>query len=106
MPENTLPYWIGFSKVPGIGPARLRKLLDYYGDIKNAWHANPGELRAIGLDKRSVESLVKVRNRVDLDREVSRLKQSGHRGFDLGQPSLSGAAEIDIRSAGRPVCSR
>jgi DNA processing protein len=68
-----LSYWIGFSKVPGIGPSRLRSLLDYYGDIGSAWQANPGELRAIGLDKRSVESLVKVRNQLDLDEELEKL---------------------------------
>jgi DNA processing protein len=64
--SDNLRYWIGFSKVPGIGPTRLRALLDYYGQIDLAWQANPGELRAIGLDKRSVESLFKVRNTLDL----------------------------------------
>lgn len=73
MEKDKLRYWIGFSKVPGIGPVRLRALLDYYGDIEAAWHANPGELRAVGLDRRSVESLVQVRKTVDLDREFARL---------------------------------
>ena len=74
MTEN-LRFWIGFSKVSGIGPARLRALLDYYGDIELAWQANPGELRAIGLDRRSVENLVKVRNALDLNRELEELKK-------------------------------
>lgn len=68
-----LGYWVGFSKVPGIGPARLRALLDYYGDIGSAWQANPGELRAIGLDKRSVESLVKVRSELNPEDELEKL---------------------------------
>ena len=72
MTEN-LGYWLGFSKVPGIGPARLRALLDYYGDVALAWQADPGELRAIGLDKRSVENLVKVRNQLDLEAELEKL---------------------------------
>jgi len=70
---DKLRFWVGFSKVSGIGPARLRMLLDYYGDIKAAWQANPGELRAIGLDRRSVESLVRVRQRLDLDAEMAKL---------------------------------
>ena len=57
---DKLCFWIGFSKVAGIGPARLRVLLDYYGDIEAAWRANPGELRAVGLDRRSAENLVKA----------------------------------------------
>jgi DNA processing protein len=62
-------YWIGFSKVLGIGPARLRKLLDYYGQIDMAWQANPGELAAIGLDKRAIANLVKTRQTLDLAAE-------------------------------------
>ncbi len=70
-------YWVGFSKVPGIGPARFRTLLDYYGDAETAWRANPGELRAIGLDRRSVESFVKTRGRLDLDAELNKLEKLG-----------------------------
>ncbi len=75
MTQQDLRFWVGFSKVPGIGPARLRALLDYYGDIKIAWQANPGELRAIGLDKRSVENLVKIRQTLDLDAELAKLEK-------------------------------
>jgi DNA processing protein len=74
---DQLCYWVGFSKVAGIGPARLRLLLDYYGDIKIAWQANPGELRAIGLDRRSVESLVRVRQQLDLAAELAKLEKWG-----------------------------
>jgi DNA processing protein len=73
--NDNLRYWIGFSKVAGIGPARLRRLLDYYGQIKDAWLANPGELRAIGLDKRSVENLVSTRHELDLEAELEKLTQ-------------------------------
>lgn len=72
---NDLRYWIGFSKVPGIGPSRLRALLDYYGQIELAWQADPGELRAIGLDKRSVENLYRVRTGLDLDAELEKLER-------------------------------
>jgi DNA processing protein len=74
---DNLAFWVGFSKVAGIGPARLRLLLDYYGDIQAAWQANPGELRAIGLDRRSVENLVKVRSSLDLEAEVRALERLG-----------------------------
>ena len=74
VPEK-LPYWIGFSKVPGIGPTRLRALLDYYGDIEQAWLADLGELRAIGLDKRSVENLARVRPSLDLEFELKKLDE-------------------------------
>jgi len=74
---QTIRYWVGFSKVPGIGPARFRNLLDYYGDVESAWQANLGELRAIGLDRRSVESFAKVRGTLDLDAELNKLDKLG-----------------------------
>ena len=74
---DNLRFWVGFSKVPGIGPARLRILLDYYGGIDIAWRADPGGLRAIGLDRRSVENLVTVRNSLDLDAELAKLEKLG-----------------------------
>ena len=39
MSEQDLRYWVGFNKVPGVGTARLRALLDYFGDLEIAWHA-------------------------------------------------------------------
>ena len=71
---NDLAYWIGFSKVQGIGPARLRKLLDYFGQIEAAWQADPGELAAMGLDKRSITGLAQARQTVDLEAELRRVE--------------------------------
>lgn len=73
MVQPDLPFWVGFSKVPGIGPARLKTLLNYYGDIKVAWQASASELRATGLDKRSINNLVKARQNLDLEAELTRL---------------------------------
>ncbi len=83
---DNLSYWVGFSRVPGIGPARLRALLDYYGDVASAWQANPGELRAIGLDKRSVENLVKVRSQLDLEAELEKLNKFNISVFTWDSP--------------------
>ncbi|MFQ5577474.1 MAG: DNA-protecting protein DprA, partial [Anaerolineae bacterium] len=72
--KEDLGYWIGFSKAAGIGPLRLRKLLDYFGSISGAWQANPGELAAIGLDKRAIVNLVKTRQTLNLEAELRRLE--------------------------------
>jgi len=69
-----LPFWIGFSRIPGIGPSRFKKLVDYFGSAREAWQANPGELMAIGLDKRSIVSVTTVRQKIDLDAELRRLE--------------------------------
>jgi DNA processing protein len=70
-------YWIGFNLVKGIGPAKVRRLLDYFGDLESAWSAAPGELRAAGLDRRSIESLLAARAGIDLDLALKRVEQAG-----------------------------
>jgi len=70
-------YWVGFNKVPGIGAARVRVLLDFFGDLEVAWHAPARDLQQAGLDQRSLASLVSVREALDLGAEMERLQQAG-----------------------------
>lgn len=72
-----LGYWIGFNRVAGIGAARLRALIDYFGDLATAWQAPPAELQRAGLDRRSLSSLVQMRRELDLDAEVDRVQRAG-----------------------------
>ncbi len=72
-----LGYWIGFNRVAGIGAARLRALIDYFGDLATAWQAPPTELQRAGLDRRSLSSLVQMRRELDLDAEVDRVQRAG-----------------------------
>lgn len=64
-------YWIGFNHVSGIGPVRLRNLLDFFGSIEDAWHASALDLARIGLPGSVIESLLKTRQSLDLDRELA-----------------------------------
>jgi DNA processing protein len=69
-------FWVGFNKVPGIGAARLRALVDYFGDLETAWNAPAQDLLQAGLDRRSTTNLLKVRSDLDLDGELERLEQA------------------------------
>lgn len=68
-------HWVGFNIVPSIGPAKVRALLDHFGDLEHAWHAESGALKQSGMDRRAIESLVKLRTRVDLDAEMEKLSR-------------------------------
>ena len=72
-------YWIGFNIVKGIGPAKVRALIDHFGDLKQAWYTNESELRKIGFDKRTIKSFFETRARIDLDREFEKLDKHGVR---------------------------
>ncbi len=76
MTEN-LRYWLGFNLVRGIGPVRLRALLDVFGDVRSAWEASETTLRDIGLNKRALRNLLKTRSQTDLKQVVRSVEKVG-----------------------------
>ncbi len=72
-----LPYWVGFSRVPGIGPVRLRVLLDHFGDVRQAWEASVATLQALGFDRRTIETFVTLRSKMNLAAELERVSKLG-----------------------------
>jgi len=74
---DPLAYWIGFNKVRGIGPARLRALLDTFGSVQGAWEARADALREVGLDRRSLGNLLQAREELDLVAEMAKVERQG-----------------------------
>ncbi len=74
-PPSERAFWIAFNHVPGIGPARLARLLEHFGDLEAAWEADEEELARAGLDRRSLERLLETRRTLSLDRVVARLER-------------------------------
>ena len=65
--------WLGFHLTKGIGPARIARLLDYFGDLATAWTATPRDLEGAGLGETLRANLATTRRTYDLDRELARL---------------------------------
>jgi len=72
-----LCYWLGFNLVRGIGPVRLRALLNYFSDVRTAWEAPESALREVGLDSRSLRNLIQVRQQVDLEQVLRKVEAEG-----------------------------
>jgi DNA processing protein len=70
-------YWIGLSKVAGIGPARMRLLLDYFGSAETAWNALYADILQAGLDTKTADALVDMRRTAKLDAELEQLEKVG-----------------------------
>ncbi len=70
-------YWVAFNAVQGIGPTRVRRLLNHFGDLEQAWLATPLDLAAAGMDRRSIESIVAARAALDLDALMDKAAASG-----------------------------
>jgi DNA processing protein len=83
---DTLHYYIGFNLVNGIGPVRLRALIDGFGSIERAWHAPVDALRRSGLERRALDNFLETRARVDLEREVERIAAAGVHVFTWDHP--------------------
>ncbi len=77
IPVSERQYWVGFSLVKGVGPVRVRQMLETFGSLKEAWHASQKALRESGLDQRSLESLLSTRREIDPAAELARLDRLG-----------------------------
>ena len=71
--NNNAKYWLGFSKIEGIGKAKLEKLIHFFGNIENAWHAPNNELMSSGLDAKSIEQMIIKRPVINLDQELEKM---------------------------------
>lgn len=84
---NEEKYWLGFSRITGIGIVRLRRLMTYFEGLGNAWRAGAGDLLASGLEPKLVERTIAVRPTLNLDREMARLQELGVSLLIQGGPS-------------------
>ena len=80
-------YWIAFNLVPQIGPVKVRRLLDHFGDLATAWQANLFDLNAAGLDQRAIANLVEARAQINLDAELAKIAHAGVRVLTLDDPA-------------------
>lgn len=72
-------YWIAFNKVPGIGAVRFQSLLDAFeGDLQRAWRASVFELQSAGLTGRVADSLIALRQSLNLDQLWETIERFGY----------------------------
>ncbi len=87
IPSDEIKYWVGFSLIPGIGQVRSVLLENKFGNLKEAWYAGPAELRATGLDSRSVDAIITRRPRISLDDEMEKLERHSVKAIICKDPS-------------------
>jgi DNA processing protein len=61
-----LACWVALNQVRGVGPARFRALLDYFGSAQSAWAADEACLTEAGIDSRTLSQLRRARSGADL----------------------------------------
>jgi DNA processing protein len=84
--SKELKYWVGFNLIPGIGRVRLAQLENYFGNLENAWQADPVDLKHSGLDSRAVRAITSRRPKLSLEAEMEKLDHYGVKVFTWHDP--------------------
>lgn len=90
--------WISFSRVPGIGAQRTRRLLDRFGTLAAAWAAPTSAFIGLGLDRRAVEALAEARRTHDARRDLDRLDALGAVALTWADPEYPPALRAVVDS--------
>lgn len=75
MDRSDLPYWIAFSRIPGVGPIRFGLLESYFHDLATAWRAPRAEFQRAGLDSRTVDAITHRRGAISPEAELDQLER-------------------------------
>jgi len=84
-------FYNAFGLVEKIGPARMKKLMNFFGDPETAWKASWTDFKQAGLEKSAIESIILQRDRIDPETEFQKLEQLGIRIIsvdDIEYPQL------------------
>jgi DNA processing protein len=68
-------YLLALHAVEGFGPARIKKLYDYFGSFKTAWGCRVQELKPLNFPEKLLFEFKKVRETLDPEEYLLRLKK-------------------------------
>ncbi|MBI4338535.1 MAG: DNA-protecting protein DprA [Chloroflexi bacterium] len=85
---SDLKYWVAFNQIPGIGRARFSLLEKCFPSMEQAWSASPSQLKAAGLDARTIDSILELRPRIVPDAEVERLERCRVQALTWNDPAF------------------
>jgi len=73
MENNDKKYWLGLSKIHGLGAQRFKKLYNYFDSMKSAWTADFNEFKQAGLEESVAQNIIEERKDINLDQEIEKL---------------------------------
>lgn len=75
--DEEVKYFNAFNLFPEIGAVRFKKLLAYFGSLKDAWQADGKSLKEAKLEENLVQEILIRRKNIDPDQELAKLTQEG-----------------------------
>lgn len=88
---KNIDYLLALHSINGLGPVRLKALLDYFGDPQTVWQAKAVELLEVGIPKNVVALLEETRKKLDPQKYTEEIIKSGIKWltfFDDAYPKL------------------
>lgn len=88
---TNIPYLLALHSIDGLGPIRLKAILNYFKDPKLAWEANGEELLKLGIFRNTVNLLMETRKKIEPETYAKEISESGIKWitiFDEGYPKL------------------
>src|SRR3989344_1206621 len=84
-------YLLALHSIDGLGPVRLKKILDYFKDPKLAWSADSEEIKRLGIPQNTVNLFLEKRTKLDPLGYMEDIQKSGIKWltiFDESYPKL------------------
>jgi DNA processing protein len=86
---QNLAYLLALHSIDGLGPIRLKNLLDKIPDPKDAWLAKSSQLKEVALPRNVIENLENKRKTLDPEKLYEEIKKAGVKIltiYDSGYP--------------------
>jgi DNA processing protein len=79
-------YWLALALTPGLGPSRIKKLIEQYGTAERVFQASLTELEATGMRAVSAQSLATGKSFELAQEECTKAAEAGARIISLTDP--------------------
>jgi DNA processing protein len=79
-------YWLALALTPGLGPTRIKKLIEQYGTAERVFHASLTELEATGMRAVSAQSIATGKSHELAQQECAKAVEARARIISLSDP--------------------
>jgi DNA processing protein len=80
-------YWLALALTPGLGPTRIRKLVEQFGSAERVFQASLTELEATGMQAVSAQSLATGKSVELAQQEIAKAAEVGAKIIALDDPA-------------------
>ena len=81
-------YWLALSLTQGLGPTRIKKLIEHYSTAERVFHASLTELEATGMRAVSAQSIATGKSLELAQEECGKAVEAGARIISLSDPEF------------------